>query len=114
MRVDVWNGDKSQYLGQGTLIGKAIIYGYQGFQNGNPIMYSNPDSPEKPMPNPPPNTTEHKGESPKIKLDSGQIVYGCQTWWSPVQETETVKQEEPCLETLTGLAEAAFEKYNLN
>ena len=25
-------------------------------------------------------------ENPKIKLDSGQIVWGCECWWSPEDE----------------------------
>lgn len=29
-------------------------------------------------------------ENPKIRLDSGRVVYGCQVFWTPVKVTETV------------------------
>ena len=38
-----------------------------------------------------------KIESHRIKLDSGEIVYGCQVWWRPLWEDDN---EEPLRKTL--------------
>ena len=67
MRVDVWNADQSEHLGQGTLLGRVDIelVGSDKEFFGCDVL---PDV-------------------PKIQLDSGGIVYGYECWWHPVEST---------------------------
>lgn len=34
------------------------------------------------------NLRECSGRNPKIQLDSGQTVYGCECWWAPEERIE--------------------------
>ena len=111
MRVNVWNGDQSKFLGKGTLLGNVAVHNYIMIEQGRPILYTN-QNPELPMLNPPQGAKHTQGKTPKIKLDSGGFAYGCQTWWREIPEE--IKSEEPSLAMLTGIAEAAFDKYNCN
>ena len=33
--------------------------------------------------------------NPKIELDSGEVVYGCQVWWTRVPEEKEDHDEQP-------------------
>lgn len=81
MRVDVHNGDQSVHLGQGTYIGDVPVY-IMIMPDGNLQSLSNAE--EEPI-DIPPGARVHKSHNPKIVLDSGQVVYGCQVWWSSLE-----------------------------
>lgn len=87
MRVNVWSGNGKDSLGQGTYVGDVPLY-YFWMSDGS--IRSLKDAEEKP-----PDelilemiaiggTLTVSPENPKIELDSGEIVYGCQVWWSPI------------------------------
>jgi hypothetical protein len=88
-RVNVMSGDSKTDLGQGTLIGYADVYFYQG-KHGE--LISRHDAEWKPgfwfrlwhlitcRP------IMKSSMNPVIELDSGQTVYGCQVWWTLVRE----------------------------
>jgi hypothetical protein len=91
MRVIVWNGDRSELLGEGVFESSVTVYFGQkktSLPNGdvNLELVSLADAEKKPTP-------EELGEGvdvltisdcPKIVLDNGKVVYGCQVWWEPV------------------------------
>jgi hypothetical protein len=84
-RVRVWNGDKSEFLGEGNYVGDVSVYFFrmpdgslQSLKNAE-IEPSEDLVPEGAV------VVESDG-NPKIVLDSGQTVYGCQVWWEPVPE----------------------------
>lgn len=81
-RVKVWNGDKSKYLGEGTMVGFVPVYIIRNPEGG---ISSNTFAEEKPE-GIPDELIEKIDSNPKIVLDDGRIVYGCQTWWSPIDE----------------------------
>jgi len=110
-RVKVWNGDKTKYLGEGVLVGEVNIYGVFVQQHGQPVLKTNPDPTKMPdLDALPKDAKIHKSKSPKIQLDSGEIAYGCQTWWQAIPE----EMPEPCMDTLYANASAAADKYMLN
>lgn len=82
-RVRVWNGDQSRYLGEGKYVGDVTVYAVK-MPDGSITSEKNP---EVEPTNPP-----EEGKiiclpmNPKIILDSGETVYGCQVWWEKVQE----------------------------
>lgn len=80
-RVRVWNGDKSKYLGEGIIVGFVPVY---IFRNPDGGISSNHFAEEKPE-GIPEHLIEKLDSNPKIMLDSGQVVYGCQTWWSLIK-----------------------------
>lgn len=79
-RVRVWNGDQSEYMGEGTLNGEVDVH-FCKMPEGEILSEKNP---EKPMKNIPEGGKLVKIKSPKIILDDGNIVYGCQTWWEKI------------------------------
>lgn len=88
-RVDVWAGDEQTCLGQGTYVENVTVY----------AVRSNANSPRRgdshivTFPNPQVRPTEEQiasvedpeilelHDNPKIVLDDGTVVYGCQVWW---------------------------------
>lgn len=80
-RVDVWNGDQSQYLGKGTYVGNVTVYcwmaglGIQSLQNAEekPTYIADKDI-----------KTLH--DNPKIIMDNGDVRYGCQVWWKEAKK----------------------------
>lgn len=83
MRVQVWSGDQSEYLGEGTLVGEATVY-FLACDDGSLVSMPNPEE------EPPAEMVREKGgevvrapNNPKIELDDGRVVYGCQVWWRP-------------------------------
>jgi hypothetical protein len=83
-RVRVYSGDGKRKLGEGVYVGSVPVYSI--------LM---PDGSLRSMRNaeqrPPDSAVPFGGKvvesprSPKIKLDSGRIVYGCQVWWETVE-----------------------------
>ena len=84
-RVRVWNGDQTKYLGEGAMVGFVQVY---IFQKPDGSISSNQIAEEKP-PGISEELIEKIDSNPKIKLDSGRVVYGCQTWWSPIEENNS-------------------------
>lgn len=92
-RVRVWNGDQSEYLGEGDYVGEATVYFIRS--DDGTMISSQEDAETEPDP-----ATLPEGarvmcseNNPKIKLDNGQIVYGCQVWWEPVEENPNQHKE---------------------
>ena len=81
LRVDVFDGSGKTHLGKGTIIGFVDVYIVR-HENG---IYSAYDAETKPNGFPEESVTK-VSSNPKIKLDSGKMVYGCQTWWEPIQD----------------------------
>ncbi|MEI8270465.1 MAG: hypothetical protein WCG45_03785 [bacterium] len=79
-RVRVWNGDQSEYYGEGTINGEVEVY-FCKMPDGEILSESNP---EVPMKNIPEGGKLVKLMNPKIILDDGKVVYGCQTWWEEI------------------------------
>ena len=84
MRVKVWNGDHSEYLGEGEYVGDVSVFVIQ-MPNGSLRSLENAEEM-------PPRDMIPEGafvrvspDNPKIVLDGGGVVYGCQVWWEPVE-----------------------------
>ena len=92
-KVKVVSGDSRTDLGQGTYIGEADIYLLRD-KNGSVFI---PDQPEHPISEETlvrnRLTLSKVEQTPKIRLDSGETVYGCQVWWAPVEES--LEEEDP-------------------
>jgi hypothetical protein len=82
MRVKVWNGDQSEYLGEGTFVGYATVYFIANLDGS----ITSCDNAEKKPEGIPEERIIESGNNPKIKLDNGRIVYGCQVWWQPAKK----------------------------
>ena len=78
MRVLVWSGDGQTYLGEGNYDEDVTVYFFE-IDGG---ISSNRNAEEKPEDLPEEKIIKFDG-NPKIVLDSGDIVYGCQVWWEP-------------------------------
>lgn len=92
MRVQVWSGDQSDFLGEGELVGEATVY-FLACDDGSLISMNNPEE------RPPPELVAEKGgeiieskDNPKIRLDDGSFVYGCQVWWKPLPDGKAVPE----------------------
>ena len=79
-RVRVWNGDKSEFLGEGNYVGDVKVY-FIRLEDGS--IQSNRNAEEKPDPTDIPEGADiiKAGKNPKIILDNGETVYGCQVWF---------------------------------
>lgn len=83
--VDVWAGDDGAYLGRGKLAGFVTTW-HVKLPSGNITSVANPELP--PTKEDIDEIIEAEGtivlsnDMPKIVLDSGQVVYGCQVFWS--------------------------------
>lgn len=89
MRVFVVSGDQRAILGEGTLVGYATVY---GFRNRDGTRLTIPSQPETPLTPFQVQLNRFRGlspirmtDNPKIQLDDGTIVYGCQVWWGPLE-----------------------------
>lgn len=82
-RVKVWNGDKSSCLGEATYLGEAVVY---CIRNDNDDTIASAPNPEiEPSYVPYGSELIKLVNNPKFKLDSGEIVYGCQIWWEDIE-----------------------------
>ncbi len=84
MRVKVFGGDGTKFLGFGELVSKVTVY---AIENPDGSLTSLGNAEEKP----PEDVVAQSGgrlitikNNPKIRLESGEIVYGCQIWWDSV------------------------------
>ena len=82
-RVRVWNGDRSEYLGEGNYVGNTSVYIIQ-MEDGS--LQSNSNAETEPQDVPEGGVVRKINNNPKIVLDNGQTVYGCQVWWEPVEQ----------------------------
>lgn len=80
MRVEVFDGSGKEFLGLGTMMGFVDVYIVR-HENG---IYSAHDAETKPEGFPEEAITKIPS-NPKIKLDDGRIVYGCQTYWKKIE-----------------------------
>ncbi len=89
-RVKVTSGDGQTQMGEGTYMGDVEVNVFWSEAEG--VMKSLSDAQSKPTDE---IVAEMKsqgyeyelfGESPKIILDSGETVYGCQVWWTPIKD----------------------------
>lgn len=81
MKVEVFDGAGKNFLGFGNLVGNVTVY-IIGKPDGSIVSLQNAE--ERPSDKV---IAEHGGEliisedNPKIVLDDGRVVYGCQVWW---------------------------------
>ena len=92
-RVRVWNGDQSEYLGEGTLVGNVKVY-FIRMEDGS--IKSSHNAEEEPDPNTIPEgaTVASMDDNPKIILDNGNVIYGCQCWWDVINEEPKKQHKE--------------------
>ena len=79
-RVKVWNGDQSEYLGEGDYVDDVNVY-FIRLEDGSIQSNHNAEIEPEPYQIPPGADIIKAGKNPKIVLDSGDTVYGCQVWW---------------------------------
>jgi hypothetical protein len=93
MRVKVYNGDNSKFLGLGNYVDDVVVY-FIHMPDGSLRSTSNAEQP--PVAEMVPEGAEViKSEgNPKIVLDNGTVVYGCQVWWEPVVETVEIEDDK--------------------
>lgn len=94
-RVRVHSGDGKSLLGDGMYVGNVGVY-YILMPDGNLQSLHNAEQypPEEQIPEGA--RVIHSANNPKIVLDSGDTVYGCQVWWEPIIEKP---KEEPVAAT---------------
>jgi len=82
-RVRVHDGSGQKLLGEGTYVGDVAVY-FMAMPDGSLRSLSNAE--EEPSPELIPEGAEliKTADNPKIVLDDGRTVYGCQVWWEPV------------------------------
>ena len=82
-RVRVFDGAGEKLLGLGTLVGTVTTYGLVS-PNQDQIISS--ENPEDKLPEISESgwTLVAMSNNPKIVLDDGKVVYGCQVWWEDV------------------------------
>ena len=91
IRVKVSSGDGRKYLGLGNLVGYPPVFMFRG-PKGN--LLSNKACEEKPSPELIQEMEEAGAKfvrlpaNPKIELDNGDVVYGCQVYWSRVESDD--------------------------
>jgi len=92
MRVEVWNGTGETYLGKGYFVGLVDVYAIHTGPFG--YILSEEDPTKEPSEENLKWAEENGGEysliklNPKLKMDDGRIIYGCQCWWQPIPEEE--------------------------
>ncbi len=91
MKVEVWAGDGKTYLGLGEMVGRVSVYFFRQ-PNGSLASLSNCEErpSEKLIAEAQTAGIELIEEpgNPKIVLENGETVYGCQVWWQPVSTSE--------------------------
>lgn len=82
-RVRVHDGSGEKLLGEGTYVGDVAVY-FIHMPDGSLRSLSNAE--EEPPPEMVPEGAEviSSTDNPKIVLDNGRTVYGCQVWWEPI------------------------------
>lgn len=94
MRVEVWNGSGDCILGEGEYNEDVTVHYFVGPDG---VLHSRPDAELEPTPEEIEAATEagwayfRSPHNPKIVLDDGKVVYGCQVWWKPLEDGEAAK-----------------------
>jgi len=92
LRVKVWNGDQSQFLGFGRYVDDVVTYA--ALMPDGSLRSSRNAEETIPADQLPEGAVQQElPKNPKIVLDNGQVVYGCQVWWESVPETVTVEED---------------------
>lgn len=82
-RVFVKDGSGVNLIGEGTYVGDVEVYAVVD-KAGHLLSNHNAEVPPETVPE---GCTVHKiPKNPKIVMDSGDVVYGCQVWWGPVEK----------------------------
>ena len=84
MRVKVTSGDLKRDLGEGTYTEDVWLY-YGITEDGSLVSAKNPEVEPKLEDLPGAVKIARAEQNPKIRLDSGEVIYGCQCWWVPVE-----------------------------
>lgn len=84
-RVRVMDGTGQNVIGLGYCTGEVTTYAYV-MPDGS--LASNSFAEEKMEFPPAGSRLEVLENNPRIELDNGKVVYGCQVWWSQVEEKE--------------------------
>lgn len=89
-RIRALSGDGSTDLGEGVLIGEARVFLFHRSSDGSVLSLEDAETiPDQ-------ETIDRflkdgcalfSINTPKIKMDSGQVVYGAQVWWEELDET---------------------------
>jgi hypothetical protein len=98
-KVKVWNGDRSEYLGEGTYVGDVPVF-FIGMPDGSIRSLANAEEkpPEEVIAEMGGELIE-AGENPKIVMDKEvepgrNVMYGCQVWWSPADGSEDDEEDD--------------------
>ena len=93
MKVDVWNGDQSVHLGLGEYVGDVEVF-FIAMPDGSLRSLKNAE--ERPEDSLVPEGAHvfSAKNNPKIVLDDGQVVYGCQVWWQAVLSEQNLERIE--------------------
>lgn len=94
-KVSVKSGDGKTDLGYGTYVDDVTVYTIQN-ADGSLISLNNAEQYPESLNIPQGSVVRESKNNPKIILDSGKTVYGCQVWWEPVVEAECCKKECGC------------------
>jgi hypothetical protein len=89
VRVKVWSDDKERDLRFGTLEGYVTVFFVKlpgGALIPLPGAEIRPTKTEVAALNPQRGMLVEWPGAPKIRLDSGQVIYGCLVHWAPIQE----------------------------
>lgn len=84
LRVRVHSGDGKTDLGMGWYVGDVMVYAIRT-PEGNLLSLSNAEVEPPASMVPEGGALLESPDNPKIVLDSGKVVYGCQVWWEPVE-----------------------------
>jgi hypothetical protein len=85
-RVVVSDGSAKTYLGEGTILGAATVY-IMRMPDGSLCSLKDAGTrPSDELLSSLDATLEVVENNPKIRLDSGRIVYGCQVWWAELRD----------------------------
>lgn len=96
VRVHVHSGDGKTDLGEGRYVGDVKVY---CFLHKSDMHIRSMHDAESPPSEELIETLKKEGfiyqeigQNPKIVLDSGDTVYGCQVWWEPIKKEKKEKE----------------------
>lgn len=84
-RVEVWDGTGDKSLGDGTYVGDVAVYFIQLKSGDLQSLHNAEEEPAAELV-PAGGRVIRRDGNPKIILDSGDTVYGCQVWWQVKKE----------------------------
>jgi hypothetical protein len=86
-RVVVFDGKGENLVGLGRYVGEARVYIAVRGTRTNPILRTGKNAEIPPILKADEVDCQIISQmNPKIVLDDGEVVYGCQVWWEPVEE----------------------------